>query len=68
MTDIQTILSQKRGLRIELARALGITHGAVSQWKKVPADRAVQVEEITGVSRHELRPDVFGPAPQEVQP
>jgi DNA-binding transcriptional regulator YdaS (Cro superfamily) len=46
-----------------LARALGdLTPQAISQWKVVPADRVLKVEEITGVSRHRLRPDIFGPA------
>lgn len=43
-----------------LAQALGITHGAVSQWSRVPTDRVLDVERITGISRHVLRPDVFG--------
>lgn len=47
-----------------LARAIGgITPQAVSQWGKVPPDRVLDVERVTGVSRHELRPDIFGPAP-----
>ena len=28
-----------------------------------PAELVLAIEEIVGVSRHELRPDVFGPAP-----
>ena len=52
-----------------LARALnerGVTikSQAVSQWTKVPAERVLLVEEISGVSRHDLRPDVYGPAPE----
>lgn len=44
-----------------LASKLGnITSQAVSQWKRVPADRVIAVEALTGISRHELRPDVFG--------
>jgi DNA-binding transcriptional regulator YdaS (Cro superfamily) len=46
-----------------LAKALGgVTSQAVSQWKKVPAERVLDVERITGISRHNLRPDVFGEA------
>lgn len=41
-----------------------ITSQAITQWKRVPAARAIQIERITGISRHELRPDVFGPAPK----
>ena len=52
-----------RGMRVHLAKELGITPGAISQWAQVPADRVLDVERITGVSRHRLRPDVFGPAP-----
>lgn len=46
-----------------LARAIGdLTPQAISQWKVVPADRVLKVEKATGVSRHLLRPDIFGPA------
>jgi DNA-binding transcriptional regulator YdaS (Cro superfamily) len=49
-----------------LAKALGrVTPQAVSQWKKIPAERVRDVERVTGISRHDLRPDVFGPAPHE---
>lgn len=53
-----------------LARALEergdkITSQAVSQWKVVPPEKALKVEAITGISRHDLRPDIFGPAAQE---
>lgn len=47
-----------------LAKVIGnLTPQAISQWKKVPAERVLEVERITGISRHELRPDIFGPAP-----
>lgn len=45
------------------------TQGLISQWEKgqvlVPPERWTVIEQITGdsVSRHDLRPDVFGPAP-----
>ena len=45
----------------ELGRALGITREAVSQWDSVPARRVLAVEKETGVSRHDLRPDIYGP-------
>lgn len=56
-------LNEERGRRGKLAAALGITSGALSQWTQVPADRVIAVEASTGVSRHILRPDVFGTVP-----
>lgn len=31
---------------------------AISQWQRVPADRVIDVEAVTGISRHALRPDL----------
>lgn len=50
--------------QIELARKLGVTAGAVSQWVNglagVPAERCPAIEEATGglVRCEDLRPDV----------
>lgn len=45
-----------------LAKKLGLTKAAVYAWRKngIPVERVIQIEEITGVSRHNLRPDLFG--------
>jgi hypothetical protein len=48
--------------RAEMARRLGISRAAVAQWRKVPAERLVEVERVTGISRAILRPDLFGPS------
>lgn len=45
-----------------LGRLLKITPQAVLQWPRVPAERVLEVETHTGISRHDLRPDIFGPA------
>lgn len=46
-----------------IARALGnITSQAVSQWRQVPVERALELEAKAGISRHVSRPDIFGPA------
>lgn len=53
-----------------MARQLGIKPPSISEWKarnRVPAERVLEVEKISGVSRYELRPDIFGPAPSEVR-
>lgn len=54
-----------------LAEKLKITPAAVSKWFKkgrVPVTRAFDLEKITGVSRHDLRPDIFGPSPTQPVP
>lgn len=50
--------------RRKLANELGISAQAISQWKRVPVERVLEVERITGVSRHELRPDIYPPKEQ----
>ena len=40
-----------------IARALGITSGAVAKWREIPLDRVPDVERLTGYSRKLLRPD-----------
>jgi DNA-binding transcriptional regulator YdaS (Cro superfamily) len=63
------------GGQTALASALGdpIKQGHVWYWLKqkggeVPAEHCLAIEQATGVSRHDLRPDVFGPAPAEPAP
>ncbi len=58
-------IPMERGSRGEIAAALNITSSALSQWKRVPPNRAIAVERLTGISRHDLCPDVFGPAPRK---
>lgn len=41
-----------------LADALGISPAAVSEWPRIPVERVVDIERITGIHRAELRPDL----------
>jgi DNA-binding transcriptional regulator YdaS (Cro superfamily) len=50
----------------KLARPLGISAQAILQWQEVPPLRVLAVEQISGVPRHELRPDLY-PVPAEVR-
>jgi DNA-binding transcriptional regulator YdaS (Cro superfamily) len=44
-----------------LASKLGISKQAVSMWKRIPTDRIIAIEAATGISREELRPDLYTP-------
>jgi DNA-binding transcriptional regulator YdaS (Cro superfamily) len=59
MNKLTEYLDTERGRRIALAAALKVSPGAISQWDRVPAERVLDVERITGISRHELRPDLY---------
>jgi DNA-binding transcriptional regulator YdaS (Cro superfamily) len=48
------------GIR-KLARLLGITYQAILHWDKVPAERMLEIEDATGISRDRLRPDLYRP-------
>lgn len=52
-------LSAERGRVTKLAIAIGVTHGAISQWTRVPAERVGQVSAFTGIPHDKLRPDLF---------
>lgn len=43
----------------KLADKLEISREAISQWRRIPAERIIQVERATGVPRHLLRPDLY---------
>jgi len=42
-----------------LARKLGISQPSVSNWSRVPAERVISVEGVTGIDRAVLRPDLY---------
>jgi len=65
METLVAWLNRQRGRRTELAEALHIYPSALSQWNQVPADRVLDVERFTGISRHLLRPDLYGPVPED---
>lgn len=61
MTDKDPVLERAikaAGGGQKLAAVLGCKPQAISQWKKVPPLRVIEVERATGISRHELRPDL----------
>jgi len=44
-----------------IAEQLKIARQAPYAWKKVPSHRVLDVEKITGIPRHKLRPDLYPP-------
>jgi len=53
---------EKAGGQTALASKVNKTQGHVSQWLRreyVPAEMVLPIEAATGVSRHELRPDIY---------
>jgi TorA maturation chaperone TorD len=43
-----------------LARKVGISQPSLSNWNRVPAERVLSVEDVTGIDRTVLRPDLYG--------
>ena len=47
-----------------VARALDVRQSVVSNWairNRIPAERVLEIERITGVPCWEIRPDIFPP-------
>lgn len=59
------IAIKKAGGQSALAKSIDVQPALVWQWssgrRPVAAHHCLAIEEATGVSRHDLRPDVFGP-------
>lgn len=70
MNAIATAVQKHGSGQAGLARLLGVTPQAVNQWvsgnRPVPSRHVLAIESATGVSRHLLRPDVFGSADGEM--
>jgi len=43
----------------KLGKLLDISPQAVFKWKRIPAERIIEVERATGVPREQLRPDLY---------
>tara|TARA_R110000787_G_scaffold121408_1_gene232274 strand:- start:256 stop:510 length:255 start_codon:yes stop_codon:yes gene_type:complete len=56
--EIKSII-KKAGGQLKLARLLGISQPAVSQWERIPVEHVLIIEHMVGINRHEMRPDVY---------
>lgn len=52
-----------------LAKSLDVSRMAIYKWKAsekgIPAERAIEIEQITGITRERLRPDLWSKAANE---
>lgn len=68
MSALERAIEAAGGLS-SLANALEATPQVVWNWRKrgVPPERCALIETATNgqVTRHDLRPDIFGPAPAQ---
>lgn len=58
------------GGQVKLANAINTSQQNISNWLKsgkVAANKVIPIEKETGVSRHELRPDIFPPEDEHKQ-
>jgi hypothetical protein len=53
----------KAGNQSKLARLLGVRPQHIQNWmnrdSRVPSARVLEIERVTGIPRHELRPDIY---------
>lgn len=56
---IEKAVKAVRGGVSALARELGINRQNIYDWNQIPADHIVAIEQITGVPREQLRPDLY---------
>lgn len=57
-TPLQRAIERK-GTAKKLAEEIGVSPQALSQWKRVPPLRVLDVERATGIPREDLRPDLY---------
>lgn len=51
--------------KTQMARELGLTRSAIHAWarkNKIPAHHVLKVEQLSGISRYELAPEIYGVA------
>lgn len=63
MSSMTKIAIKRAGGAPVIARELGLTRQAVNKWDEVPGKHVLAIERLSGVTRYELRPDIYGAHP-----
>jgi DNA-binding transcriptional regulator YdaS (Cro superfamily) len=61
MDDMLKEVIRIAGGVVPLARKLSVSHQSVYEWRRVPLHHVFAIEELTGIEREYLRPDVYRP-------
>ena len=71
MANVVDLVVEKLGGLTKAAKTLRVSNpSVVANWRtrgRVPAERVLEIESLTDISRHDLRPDVFGPRPEAAE-
>ncbi len=59
MDDGFKLAIKAAGSASRLAALIGVSQQAVQQWRRIPAERVIEVERVTLVPREQLRPDLY---------
>lgn len=57
-TSLVMAIREAGGLKA-ISEPCGVSEQAVCQWDKVPPKHVLTVERVSGISRHQLRPDLY---------
>lgn len=62
MINIVEKAVNKAGGISEVARQFKTSRQAVQQWikKRIPSERVLKLEQLSGITRYQLRPDIYG--------
>lgn len=64
---LQTYRRENQITQLGLAERLGVSKITILRWEKrgfpIPVKHLTKIEQMTGIAREALRPDIFRPAP-----
>jgi DNA-binding transcriptional regulator YdaS (Cro superfamily) len=63
MNEITRKAIERAGGPRAVAPHVKLTRQAVAKWDVIPPNHVLTLEQLSGVSRYELRPDIYGPKP-----